>query len=223
MYKLTNKNIVLDLDSTMVHTSSDIDSFYTLDLSNESTNQRIKYFELTSRIFRSDERRMWTILRPYTKEFLNFCTRYFNKIIIFTAAHEEYANKIKSILEEALGDKITDVVYTSVHCQFPNKKTVHKPLSIFNNNPLLYDVNEYNTLAIDDRNDTFAYNPYNGVLIPPYEPETHEINYEDDCLLKLMGWLSLPEVRYSQDVRTLDKSTIFTTPIQYYVNRLQNE
>ncbi len=221
MSKLTNKNIVLDLDSTMVHTSSDINAFYRTGLLDDNSINRIKYFELTSSNIHPSERRMWTILRPYTREFLNFCTKYFHKIIIFTASQNEYAYKIKEILEEFLGEKITDVVYSYNNCSFPNNKTIHKPIHIFNQNNELKDVTEYNTLALDDRDDTFAYNPYNGVLIPPYEPEFDEIDSDDHALLQLMGWLSLPEVVNSTDVRTLDKKNIFTTPIEVYTNRLK--
>jgi len=148
------KNIVLDLDSTMVHTSSDLEAYTQLNLIMGEKNNletRIKYFELQSKCLDPNDRKMWTVLRPYTKEFLEFCTRYFNKIIIFTAGQEEYAHKIKDILEEVLGNKFTDVVYSYNYCYIPNKKNIHKPLSIFKNNVHLQDVDEKNTFALDDR------------------------------------------------------------------------
>lgn len=215
MSKLTNKNIVLDLDSTMVHTSSDLNDYNRI---HNNSNHRIKYFELNSRY--QNDRKMWTVLRPYTVEFLYFCTKYFKKIIIFTAGHNDYAHKIRQILEQSLGDRFADVVYSCEYCLMPDRKTVHKPLSIFTQNPNLKDVTEFNTFALDDREDTFAYNPQNGILIPPYEPELHELDYDDHALLQLMGWLSLPEVVNTQDVRILDKSNIFDIPIEHYTNKV---
>lgn len=219
MVKATNKNIVLDLDSTIVHTSSDLDDYYKsmmIPNPNNDSVHRVIPFKLESKNIDPNEREMWTVLRPYTKEFLEFCTRYFNKIIIFTAGQEEYAHKIKNILEEALGNKFADVVYSYNYCYMPNKKTIHKPISIFKNNVHLLDVTEENTFALDDRHDTFHYNKDNGILIPPYEPELNDIHREDHALLQLMGWLSLPEVLNCSDVRLLEKKDIFNISIDKY-------
>jgi len=65
-----------------------------------------------------------------------------------------------------------------------------------------------NTLALDDREDTFSHNNKNGILIPAYSPEDIE-ETEDTHLLKLEHWLSKEEVATSPDVRKLKKRSIF--------------
>ena len=80
-------------------------------------------------------------------------------------------------------------------------------------------MNASNTFVIDDRQSTFAkVNPNNGILIPGYAPpDTIDgIKTDDPTLRQLMMWFSRDDVKNSKDVRLLDKSRIFTTPIRNY-------
>ena len=78
-----------------------------------------------------------------------------------------------------------------------------------------------NTLVIDDRKSTFSANPGNGIKIPLYSPpETiNGIESDDIALKQFMFWLLRSEVINTKDVRTLDKSRIFKTPLP----QLQND
>jgi hypothetical protein len=74
------------------------------------------------------------------------------------------------------------------------------------------------TYHLDDRDDVCLKNPRNGIKIPEYDPAfTPEGIVKDDiALIQLMYWLMLPEVLATTDIRMLDKSKIFTTPLTKY-------
>jgi len=71
-----------------------------------------------------------------------------------------------------------------------------------------------NTFIVDDKIHNFEnVNSDNGILIPEYSPMStvDELRSSDDHLLRLMSWLTRPEVIRCKDVRILDKSSIFDT------------
>ena len=66
---------------------------------------------------------------------------------------------------------------------------------------------------IDDRLYNFELNPDNGILIPPYEPKKSKASLIDDSdptLKNLQKWFERSEVIEAEDIRTLDKSSIFS-------------
>ena len=83
-------------------------------------------------------------------------------------------------------------------------------------------MNEKNTYVLDDRDDTFALNKGNGILIPEYEVSLTKrgLDKEDDNLLKLMAWLSIDVNKQCRDVRQLDKSRIFELSEKDYLKLL---
>ena len=96
---------------------------------------------------------------------------------------------------------------------------------MYGDHQALREMTPANTFALDDRDDTFAVNPLNGIRIPPYEPQftSEGIMAEDEALLQLMYWLSLPHVRYATDIGKLDKTKIFTTPVSVYLKMIDAE
>lgn len=227
----TNRCLSLDLDSTLIHSSVDIEELKNLKIYTDPNN-----VELRPRIYRFDlldvdhppgtgvVTSMWGVFRPHLHQFLKFAYDYFKHVYIWSAGKEKYVWKIKEQLERhTLNETGTEIKFQDVFSfddcvMYPDK--INKPLSkIFAINP---DANETNTLALDDRDDTFDENFYNGIQIPVYEPKStkNSILKDDHALLQLMCWLSLPEVLRTNDVRKLDKRYIFTTPLTEYYRKL---
>jgi hypothetical protein len=216
------KFLVLDLDSTMVHTKSSMESLHELE-KNKASNlhllkDRIHKFNLGG--YENNEAKMWTLLRPYTKEFMQYSLKYFSAVIVWSAGKPAYVHEIIKFLFPE-GDP-PFLIYTYNDCVMKKGGKINKPLSKLFMDPRLIFANNTNTLVIDDRLDTFELNHHNGILIPPFEPNTlAEMHQTDTALLKLMGWLSLPEVMNCTDYRYLDKTKIFTTNVEQYLNGLR--
>lgn len=226
MTSLTNRRMVFDLDSTLIHSSMDMNEYEALKLYTDPAS-----FTLRGRVYRFDlvdvtdtpgsgvVTPMWGVFRPYVFEFLQFAVTYFKEVYIWSAGQYKYVHLIKNNLFS--GTFQPAKIFTYENCKM-DVTSIHKPLEELYAS-LDDGANETNTLALDDREDTFSLNPYNGIQIPAYEPEfTKEgIMKTDVALLQLMCWLSLPEVMRMEDVRYLDKRYIFTTPIADYHQLLE--
>lgn len=166
----------------------------------------------------TEEFSLWAIKRPYLDEFLCFADRYFEKIIVWSAADPDYVRKFAAELfkDHRSPDLVltrADVVYTD-----STGRDYHKPLSVIQERyPGLVDLTK--TFFLDDKNDNFRHNMDNGLNIPPYTPilggngvrdEEGVFHVEDRCLLSLMEWLMSDEVLKTSDIRRVDKSDVFT-------------
>ncbi|CAH6418843.1 NLI interacting factor phosphatase [uncultured virus] len=228
MSSLTEHELVVDLDATLISSNSDMTTYQGLNLYTDPTSvglrSRIYHINLvdaTSVEGTGETIPMWGIYRPYLAEFLRFASVYFKAVHIWSAGRYKYVWTIADRIEAIAPEFKPQTVFTQDDCEM-GTSTVHKPLR------KLYETcgcgaSAEHTLAIDDREDTFSQNVGNGILIPPYEPEeTKEgILKEDVALLQFMMWLSLPEVMNSKDVRKLDKSRIFTTSVAEYTHMLK--
>lgn len=173
--------------------------------------------------------KMWGVLRPYATEFMNFCANHNKHTLIYSAGKPKYVDAMTKVL--FVDSEIPpSVIYAADKCDIGTHH-VYKPLSTILSEPeVCNEIDEKNTFHVDDRNDVTLYNKENGIVIPPYVPDLtgtveeviEEILKPDIALLQLMCWLSLPEVVNSEDVRTLDKSTIFTTSIESYMIQLSS-
>jgi len=174
--------------------------------------------------------RMWGVFRPYSKEFMKFCPSYFRHTNIFSAGRPKY---VKAMAETLFLDvkSSPSVVFNSENCDIADdNRYVYKRLSdLTSQSALCGEVDEKSIFHLDDREDTISMNIGNGIVIPAYTPNLtgtpqqiiNEILKPDVALLQLMCWLLLPEVMYCTDVRTLDKSTIFTTSVETYITQLE--
>jgi TFIIF-interacting CTD phosphatase-like protein len=220
---LTDLRIVLDLDSTLVHSSIDMAAFEKLRIYSNPANialrERTYTFELIDASGEpgyGEKTPMWGIFRPHLKEFVDFMSMYFKEIYVYSAGLYKYVNSVTDIIfSQALTKPV--LIYSRDDCLSYTGELV-KPLTKIYNDPRATGANETNTFVLDDRDKTFCFNPYNGIKIPIYEPNPTfgEIMKEDICLEQLMYWLSLPEVMNCRDVRELDKSTIFTHSLDEY-------
>lgn len=205
MQKFTNRHLVLDIDSTLANT------FPTMD-GHGSANERVYYLELTDG---DSITPMWGVFRPHLVEFMNFADQYFEQIHIWSAGQYQYVHQIVDIMADTtLISPSTVFTYDNCAYNMTSDQYIYKPLSKIYQ--AVTTANPMNTLVIDDRKETFSRNPSNGILIPPYEPKIDEIDIEDNALLKIICWLSLPQVIATSDVRLLDKRNIFTVSLDKY-------
>ena len=222
---LTDYCIVLDMDETLVHTHEDNDGLDTLDDLDilrdpelDDLRQRTYVINFTQE---SDgisfPYTMWGTTRPYLKEFLSFCFSFFKLVVIWSAGKTGY---VKAIVDYMFRDlEAPHIVYTDVKCvtirdEEKGRDIMVKPLAkLIQEEPQLERYMTLDkTLIVDDRWSTFRnINDDNGILIPPYEPEStiEDLREPDDTLLRLMYWLTSPGVVEAKDVRRLDKTHVF--------------
>lgn len=213
----TDKCLVLDLDLTLVHTFTDLDSLRDLDVFNHYKNhelrKRIYMIELHDVVDDPGQgvySRMWGVFRPGWERFRNFASSYFSEIFVWSAGQPRYVDAMTNILFPDQHFQPT-IVYTWDNCQ-NDSGNIYKPLDImFSEMKPESSISYENVFVLDDREDTFSHNPQNGILIPAYEPlaEEQSILQNDDKLLQLENWFCREEVAICKDVRTLNKDNIF--------------
>lgn len=223
---ITDKCIVLDLDLTLVSTQENTDSIKSLKILTDPSllalRRRSYYSTIDDLNAPGTGTRLdyWGVTRPHLNEFLMFCFSYFRIVAVWSAGQRPY---VEGIVDHIFKDiRPPHVIFTHDDVIEEPGPVIIKPLErMFNSNPLLQKYMTFeNTFALDDNITTFRDNPDNGILIPPYEPapSVNAMSRDDPALLQLKAWLLQPEVVHSLDVRTLDKTAIFKTPLTYYRN-----
>lgn len=211
---ISEHSIVLDIDETLVHTFEKIE-----DINDVGVFKDPKYLPIRKDIYVIDvytedrytiKYRMWGVMRPKLREFLNFCFKYFRNVTIWTAGVRRYGN---AVVSKIFNNRMPELVFTRDECpKTSSGNCENKPLTYIINRK--DDMSLHHTFIVDDRVENFDPNPDNGILIPPFYPEYSELQYVndpdyDDAFDKLMKWFMRKEVIESQDIRLLDKSSIF--------------
>jgi hypothetical protein len=211
---LTEHNLVLDIDDTLVQTFDDIKSLYKCPIMKNS-----KFYPVRKRVYilkfdspddeeEVDDEMVWGVKRPHIDEFLAFANEYFRNIVIWSAGTYEYVHAIVKNLFKNI--PCPTRVFTRNDCAQSDEYGYEKPLEkIYKAIP---EMNSSNTFLIDDRQEVFVRkDPDNGIIIPPFSPDIEDLNslQNDTCFLDLKKWFMQREVMEADDVRTLDKSDIF--------------
>ena len=220
---LTNKNIVFDLDETLIHSNSNMDHYKKLNLYSNPKNVllRDKIYVISMVDVVGDEGSgeelvMWGIFRPGVFEFLQFALQYFETVQIWSAGRFLYVHSIVEKLFKKKNRPKNILTYDDTVFKTINKESMtYKPLE------KIYEINKNckpeNTFIIDDRSD-YEKNKDNIILIPKFGVEKDKpsfedlknlLNKEDDALFKLQKWFETPEVMQCNDVRKLNKKKIF--------------
>jgi TFIIF-interacting CTD phosphatase-like protein len=202
--RLTNYNIVLDLDETLIHSFNgrvhpdqmNIDEMNTL---------RTRLFEFKVTEPGELEEYNYTIngiKRPHLDDFLIFCSGYFQNVIIWSAGESRYVKKIVEYIFRDLN--YPDLVLTRDHI-FSYRGVTIKPLEYL----ISSSITEENTFVVDDKLETFILNKDNAIKIPPYDPNPSfvELKEEENSLKRLIEWFK--SIGTVEDIRTIDKSRIF--------------
>lgn len=212
---LTELNLVLDIDDTLVQTFDDIDSLYKCPIMKNP-----KFYPVRKRVYilkfqndepevdEEEEEMIWGVKRPHIDEFLNFANQYFRNIVIWSAGTYEYVHAIvKHIFKQV---PCPNGVFTRNDCTQSEEYGYEKPLEkIYQAIP---EMNPRNTILIDDRQEVFVRkDPNNGIIIPPFSPDVEDYDSltSDASFLYLKDWLMKPEVRETRDIRKINKQNIF--------------
>ena len=226
------KNIVLDIDATLVHTHGDMDDFKMLNVygNDEQLEMRKKVYNM--RIIdvsdvpgEGEVTDLAGIYRPYLREFLEFGFSYFDNIVIWSAGKKKYVEKMCEYMFPLKKQPI--LIFNYDDCEGDENNLIIKPLEkIYNHPDCKGKLFPENTFVLDDRSETYSMNKRNGIQIPEFESD---MSVEDICnhpdveFLKLMSWLSTKEVRESDDVRKLNKKNIFSRSLKDYREILREE
>ncbi len=198
---ITNKVIVLDLDSTLVHTfeqDPDLNIYNSLARETKGRTYLLSYGD--------PDPIHWGVTRPYLKEFLSFCFSYFPVVAVWSAGTKDYVHEV--VKEIFQGGPQPHIIFTREDCVTRNT-ILEKPLSkMF---PRVTGMGLNNTFFLDDRSNVYRETPNNGIEMPIYEPSNFQSasSMGDIALLQLIAWLKRSDVAFSPDVRNLDKSGIF--------------
>jgi hypothetical protein len=211
---LTNLNLVLDIDDTLVQTFDDIDSLYKCPIMKNS-----KFYPIRKRVyilkFKDDdaepgeeEEMIWGVKRPYIDEFLSFANDYFRNIVIWSAGTYDYVHAIVKNLFKNI--PCPTKVFTRNDCTQSEEHGYEKPLEkIYQAIP---EMNPRNTILVDDRQEVFVRkDPNNGIIIPPFSPDVEDYDSltSDTSFMFLKDWLMKPEVMECNDIRKINKQNIF--------------
>lgn len=223
--------IVLDIDQTLVHTHGDINNFDMLNIYKKAKRVKLrkklysmKLYDVSVEDGTGDEIYLAGIYRNYLKEFLDFVMEHYN-VIIWSAGRMKYVHTMVDKMFP-IGSKRPHIVYTYDDCDIGKEDYLKKPLKkLYNDSRIKHlNMNETNTLVVDDREDTFSLNKKNGIQIPEFESDmtAEEIDFHPDiALLQLIAFLKKPEVMNCKDVRTLEKRNIFTTSLSSYAKEIK--
>lgn len=200
--KLTDKNIILDLDETLVYSHAEITEFEKLGVFKNSNINMIRDRLYTIKFKDGDV--VWGVTRPHLEEFLVFCFSYFKKVIVWSAGIEEYVKKVCKFIFKDLPQP--DLILTKNDCIQVGGIAKIKPLKKIIKSESWLGLTMDNTYFIDDQSYTFSENQSNAIHIPGFHPSSEKeiLNGSDDTLLMLMGFFT--KNRYSNDVRKTDKT-----------------
>jgi len=226
------KNIVLDIDATLVHTHGEMDDFKMMNVygNDEQLEMRKKVYNM--RIIdvsdvpgEGEVTDLAGIYRPYLREFLEFGFSYFDNIVIWSAGKKKYVEKMCEYMFPLKKQPI--LIFNYDDCEGDENNLIIKPLEkIYNHPECKGKLFPENTFVLDDRSETYSMNKRNGIQIPEFESD---MSVEDICnhpdveFLKLMSWMSTKEVRESDDVRKLNKKNIFSRNLKEYREVLRDE
>lgn len=224
MSAIRNRILILDLDSTLIHTDGDMAKYEKLHIFSDPKNFVLRDRTYTFKIVDVVDIEgtgtitpMWGVFRPHMKEFLSFALKYFSEVRIWSAGKFKYVHAITDIIFRGL-DKPKNIK-TYRDCKITGNR-IYKCLSDYVTDKSIEDLS--NCLILDDRKDTFELNINNGIEIPIYEPDStySSIMGDDIALLQFMAWLSLPVVNNSSNLASLSKNDIFSTPLDKYYQLL---
>ncbi len=189
------KTLILDLDETLIH--SDLDLIY-------KDHETTLYFDSEDDEILGKNVPIPLILRPNLFEFLNYVYDKF-ELIIFTASHKNYADKIIDYIEK--DKKYFSLRLYRQHCIFIKPGIYIKDLRIFKNRDLK------DIILIDNSIFSFSNQLSNGILITSFYNDK-----EDDFLLSLKDYLEY-FIEDCDDVRTINKDQF---KFELYQNDLIN-
>jgi len=199
-----DRNILLDLDETLVHTHEH----------EYKGNQKKLYsyenehYMVNSTDLMDDGKivttLMWGLRRPHLNEFLKFCFDNFGLVIVWSAGSERYVKDTVNRVFYETGSP--HYIFTQKDC-YIDENGLTKPIKYLKENNHKLNIDLSNTIIIDDREENFYLNKENGILIPEFNSKSIQ---KDANLLKLKKWFEKGSFTKRGDVRSIDKTSIFS-------------
>ena len=114
--KYTNKCLVLDIDETLVHTFDSFSLLKQLRIFSDpaNTDLRIRTYTLRLENEQNDHFELFGVTRPYVEDFLSFCFKYFQSVIVWSAGQKTYVHDICKFLFRNL--RQPDLIWTRNDC-----------------------------------------------------------------------------------------------------------
>lgn len=173
--------IVLDIDETLCHTIDEDDIL---------TKERpFTSLELRSRLYVLDfnnegvHTALWGIKRPHVDNFISFCFKNADYVVVWSAGVKEYVEKMINILFTSAGHPRPHFVFSRDHCYDMDGDLI-KPLThLYEFEQSLEEVPLENILILDNKESNFALNIDNGLLIDDYNPKTKKAMLSEDTNL----------------------------------------
>jgi TFIIF-interacting CTD phosphatase-like protein len=234
---LSPLTLVLDIDETLVHSWQD--PLFVKDLEIYTKHfakfyppgqDPICYSFSTER----DDLEVWGLIRPHYREFIEYVTKTFDTIVIWSAGSDDYVRMVVKILfHSSKLFSYPKIIHCRTNCARDRKGFYHKPLrhlhTFLKENRLNLEIDLKRTLILDDKEYTFIDNPHYGIQIPPFHPdrgrgsngakgddEQEEItlkmllNRSDRALLQFIEWAEKMHLRDLPDLgEALPKKNIF--------------
>lgn len=225
---LTDYNLVLDLDQTLIYSNENMDTLKELGIMTSrdprvmALKTRVYVGQVTDAQYRGDGvvRKFWGLKRPFLNEFLLSANSIFKHVIVWSAAEPRYVEEIVRIIFQDLPAPY--MVFTAEQTEELDGTSI-KPLSKLyaTADAVAGGIDETNTLILDDLKLNFRPNPDNGVLIPKYGPPyvlESLLQDKDSALLQFRGWILQPKNMRRKDVRELIRARpdIFGTTVAEY-------
>jgi Dullard-like phosphatase family protein len=175
----SKKSLFIDLDETLFHV--DFDYFY------DSHHCYLEFFNESNSVT------IPLILRPYLKEFLDYCYEKFD-LYIFTASRKQYADCILDYIER--DRQYFKQRFYRENCIIIKDTFYIKDLRIFQNRDLK------DIIIIDNNLYSFSNQLSNGILITSFYND-----YQDKELVYVKNYIENLGLADVNDIRTINKKT----------------
>lgn len=200
--------VVLDLDETLVHTYGNITQ------DNVDMISNVASLDIRNRLYIVDfgrEGKMVGVQRTYLRSFLNFCSKFFKYVIVYSAGAKNYVHSVVKKIFKGL--KVPDMILTREDCITLRDNSIVKSLDIVvkkMKDKGLY-VDKKDIVFIDDNEDYIRLDRPNAINIPAYNPSyaLESIRKKDTCLLQILIALA-----YQESVDKLVKAQLFNRTME---------
>lgn len=172
--------IVIDLDKTLIYTSEKTN----INPLNVKERSYIMETKFTGHKTLGNQ----TIVRNYTYEFLEFCNKHFDKVVIWSAGTTNYVRSICTFLFR--GDIKPDLILTAEQVTWEDKYLHYKVLSDF------FDLKR--TVILDDNKIVAEKNPDNLINIKPFS--SSKFNFYDKTLINIQDFIEKNIDKNTEDV-----------------------
>ncbi len=193
--------LALDLDSTLIYSSSDVELYMELEIDRDPllfdirrNTWKMRLLDVVTPAGSGDAEDWWFVKRPGLSEFLRKARQMYDVVGVWTAAKKKYAEGIVQNIAMDMGKP--DFVWHRDMCEYDDEGVLYKPLWKLSK---VLDIPVSQITIIDDTEYTFHENPERAVHIPRWMPRltVDGLREEDIGLQEVVAhWDSCKRKRY---------------------------